>query len=191
MLIHFFSFLALAFLLSPASSNAQTTQENPTLGAPVQVRNEEIVDCEGESDRRTQLNSPQVVVDEMPSLFLTENEIFQLRQAAQNLFTRPPTSEEVEREQNQAEDGELSHPSSVREISLGGILYTSNNDWVIWLNSEKITPKNIPPAIMDVDVYKDHIKLKWLDFQTNQIFPVKLRPHQRFNFDTRIFLPGR
>jgi hypothetical protein len=97
----------------------------------------------------------------------------------------------VEREQELAEEGKISRPSSVREISLGGILYKSSNDWAIWINSEKITPKNIPPAIMDISVQQDLIKLKWLDFQTNQIFPVKLRPHQRFNFDTRIFLPGK
>jgi hypothetical protein len=146
---------------------------------------------EDQTQKRIKLNNAPVELENISSLFLTNNEILQLEQALLRIYTRPPTPEEVEREQELAEEGKISRPSSVREISLGGILYKSSNDWAIWINSEKITPKNIPPAIMDISVQQDLIKLKWLDFQTNQIFPVKLRPHQRFNFDTRIFLPGK
>jgi hypothetical protein len=32
--------------------------------------------------------------------------------------------------------------------------------------------------------------MKWFDEYTNQVFPIRLRPHQRFNIDARMFLPG-
>ena len=138
-------------------------------------------------DERIELNSPDVVLDQILSLFLTGNEENLIIAARAGVVTRPPTETEFSQEQKTTT---VSRPSSVREISLGGILYTSSNDWTIWINSQKITPKNIPPAIMDIDVSKDRVRLKWIDFQTNQIFPVKLKTHQRFNFDSRMFLPG-
>lgn len=143
-----------------------------------------------EFDRRIQLQDPQVNLGQIPSLFLSGSELNLLVDAKAGLYARPPTEEELMAEQETARQGRVSMPASIREISLGGILYKSSTNWTIWLNSQKITPKNLPPAIMDITVNKDHIKLKWLDFQTNQIFPVKLRANQRFNFDTRIFLPG-
>lgn len=139
---------------------------------------------------RIQLQDPQINVENISSLFLSGNEVNLLIDAQNGLFTRPPTEEELRSEQENAKSGQVSRPDSVREIALGGILYKSGSDWAIWLNSQKITPKNMPPAIIDIQVNKDYIRLKWLDFQTNQIFPVKLRANQRFNFDTRMFLPG-
>lgn len=141
-------------------------------------------------ERRIQLQDPQVNVSQIPSLFLSGNEINLLIDAKAGLYARPPTQEELNKEQENINAGIVSRPDSVREISLGGILFQSSSDWAIWLNSQKITPENLPPAIMDIKVKKDFIQLKWLDFQTNQIFPVKLRANQRFNFDTRMFLPG-
>jgi hypothetical protein len=141
-----------------------------------------------EVDDRIQLNDPQVELDQILSLFLTIGEQNLLIEARKGFMTRPPTESEFNQEQRNAE--KVDRPLSPREVSLGGLLYSSSNDWTIWINSQKITPKNIPPAILDIEVYKDHIKMKWLDFQTNQIFPIKLQTHQRFNLDTRIFLPG-
>ena len=100
------------------------------------------------------------------------------------LTTRAPTDFEL----RQAEDGNV--PRGPRELSLGGIIYASSSDWSIWMNGQKITPNRLPPEILDIKVRKKYIRLKWFDAYTNQIFPVKLKPHQRFNIDTRIFLPG-
>lgn len=183
-------FLFLSILLSIAlltsASGAQEQEVNGFI-----VLNGEEQQQEDDNARRIQLNNPQLDIEKITSLFLTSNEISQLIQASEGLYTRPPTVEEVEREQKDVEKEKVRRPNSVREISLGGILYSSANDWSIWINSEKITPKNIPSVVMDISVRKDHIKLKWLDVQTNQIFPVKLKPNQRFNFDTRMFLPGK
>ena len=77
-----------------------------------------------------------------------------------------------------------------REIILGGILYVSDDDWTIWLNGKRVTPKALPKEVIDLKVYDAHIEVKWFDDWTNQIFPIRLKTHQRFNIDTRIFLPG-
>jgi|GEM_PF-2737812 len=127
---------------------------------------------------------PDVSLNGMPSLFLTPSEQSLLQEARLGFTTRLPTDFEIQ----QAEQGNI--PMGPRELALGGIVYLSSGDWTIWLNSEKITPKNLPPEILDIKVRKNSIKLKWFDAFTNQIFPIKLRTHQRFNIDTRIFLPG-
>lgn len=81
-------------------------------------------------------------------------------------------------------------PPEERYVRLGGIVYRSAKDWTIWLNEERVTPDAVPPEVMDLRVYKGYIEVKWLDDYTNQILPIRLRPHQRFNIDTRLFLPG-
>lgn len=77
-----------------------------------------------------------------------------------------------------------------REISLAGIAYVNNDSWTIWMNGQRMKPDSLPREVMDIDVHKQYIDLKWFDAATNLIYPVRLRPHQRFNLDTRIFLPG-
>ncbi len=77
-----------------------------------------------------------------------------------------------------------------RDLMLSGILYHGEDDWIIWLNGLRITPNAIPEEVMELRVFKKYIEVKWLDPYTEQIFPIRLRPHQRFNLDTRIFLPG-
>ncbi len=77
-----------------------------------------------------------------------------------------------------------------RDISLGGILFTDDDSWVIWLNGKRVTPDAVPEEVLDLKVFKDYIEIKWLDDYTNQVFPVRIRTHQRFNMDARIFLPG-
>jgi len=88
----------------------------------------------------------------------------------------------------QSSDGEV--PSGPRDVSLSGIAYVSPNDWTIWLNNMRITPEAIPGNVLDLKVHESYIEIQWLDRYTNQVFPIRLRPHQRFNLDTRIFLPG-
>lgn len=81
-------------------------------------------------------------------------------------------------------------PPEKREIRLAGILYNGPESWTIWLNEKRVTPDALPQEVIDLRVYKEYIEFKWIDDYTNRIYPVRLRPHQRFNMDTRIFLPG-
>jgi hypothetical protein len=77
-----------------------------------------------------------------------------------------------------------------RYVHLQGIVYTSKEDWVVWLNGIRISPDALPEEALGMEVFKDYIEIKWYDDYTNQIIPLRLRPMQRFNIDSRIFLPG-
>lgn len=105
-----------------------------------------------------------------------------------NAVVRPPSQAELDA----LERGEIyeSEQEYIREISLNGIAYNSEDDWTIWLNEQRITPKAVPKEIVALKVFKDYIELKWSDEKTNNVFPIRLRPHQRFNLDARIFLTG-
>lgn len=92
--------------------------------------------------------------------------------------------------QYQRAEEKIKPPPEEREIRLSGIAYQSSKKWTIWLNNQRVTPDSLPEEVMDLKVYKDYIEMKWHDDYTNRIMPIRLRAHQRFNIDTRIFLPG-
>jgi len=140
-------------------------------------------DLQGFRERIT-LANPEVDLQQMPSLFFTPSQQSLISEARAGFTARPPTESEIRRAQN----GDV--PKGLREVTLAGIVYLSAGDWTIWLNGQKVTPNRLPPEILDISVRKNSIKLKWFDAYTNQIFPIKLKTHQRFNIDTRIFLPG-
>jgi hypothetical protein len=80
--------------------------------------------------------------------------------------------------------------TGIRELSLSGIVYKSPTDWTVWMNGQRLKPDALPREIMDIKVHKKYIDLKWYDASSNLIYPIRLRPHQRFNLDSRMFLPG-
>jgi hypothetical protein len=121
------------------------------------------------------------------SLFFTYWQHEAIRDAKNSRgLARPPTEAELKA----AEDAGPKTKPEDRDIRLGGIVYTGPKDWTIWLNEQRVTPDAIPPQVLDLRVYKHHIEIKWLDEYTNSVFPLRLRAHERFNLDTRIFLPG-
>lgn len=81
-------------------------------------------------------------------------------------------------------------PPEEREIKLSGILFVSSSDWIVWLNGKRVTPKAIPKEVLDMKVYERYVEIRWFDEYTNQVFPIRLRPHERFNIDSRVFIPG-
>ncbi len=135
-------------------------------------------DIEKEIGAQLSFLKPTVDVNLMPSLFYSVWEHDLIVDARRGLKTRAPGSD----------DGvDVVGP---RELALGGIVYNSSKDWTIWLNGLRITPTALPQEIMDLKVFKTYIELEWFDASTNSIYPVRLRPLQRFNIDTRMFLPG-
>lgn len=122
--------------------------------------------------------NPTVNVNLMPSLFFTVWEHDLVLDARRGLTTRMPGTD----------DGVTQ--TGPRDIALGGIVYHGAKNWTIWLNELRVSPTAIPTEVIDLKVYKDYVELEWFDASTNQIFPIRLRPHQRFNLDTRMFLPG-
>lgn len=78
----------------------------------------------------------------------------------------------------------------IRELRLGGILYTGNTNWIIWLNGMRVTPAALPEQVIDLKVKNEYIEIVWYDEYSELIFPIRLRPHERFNLDSRMYLPG-
>ena len=171
MLLSFYTFMFANFSVTPAHAQSEAEQMNAMF-------------------KIIELKDPDIELNQISSLFLTSIEENLVISARKGFVTRAPTEGEFAREQRDAELEKNVVKSSPREVSLGGVLYIAPNEWTVWINSEKMTPKNLPSEILDIRVDKDSVKLKWFDIQTNQVFPIKLRTHQRFNLDTRIFLPG-
>lgn len=177
--------ILLVFLFFPNFlAHAQTQDGNITQNyVPVAF-----TDSQGLEDVAARIKQvkPSIDLNQIPSLFFTPSEQSLIAEARAGFTARPPTDLEL----RQAEQGEASVPMGPRELALGGIVYTSAGDWTIWLNGEEVTPKRLPPEILDIKVRKDYVRIRWFDAYTNQIFPIKIRSNQRFNIDTRIFLPG-
>lgn len=129
-----------------------------------------------------------IAIDRMPSLFFTHYQ-YQAILSSKNKrgVVRPPTEAELAA-LNSGESLELDPER--RYITLGGIVYRDEHDWTIWLNGKRVTPDAVPREVLDLVVYKNYIEVKWIDETTNQIFPLRMKAHQRFNMDMRIFLPG-
>lgn len=78
-----------------------------------------------------------------------------------------------------------------RVISLGGVFYRSPQDWVVWINGEKVTPKNKLPQIVDIHVESSSkVNLKWYDEGVKSTLAITMRPHQTYDIGAGILLPG-
>lgn len=133
-----------------------------------------------------------VTPEKIPSLFFTFWQHEAIVDAKNSRgFSRPPTEAEL-RSFGLGEE-ELKPPPrpEEREITIGGILYKSQKEWTVWMNGKRVTPDALPKEVLDFRVFKDYVEFKWLDEYTNQIFPLRMRAHQRFNMDMRIFLTGQ
>lgn len=124
----------------------------------------------------------------VPSLVFTPSQYALLREARIGFNTRTPTSQELR--MGDPNDPNYRPPAAIRDVALGGIAFESPDDWTIWLNGKRVTPDALPSEALDLRVYRDFIELKWFDSRSNQVFPIRLRPSQKFNLDTRVFLPG-
>lgn len=104
---------------------------------------------------------------------------------------RPPEPRQIVREP--APEPEKFVPPtepSIRELYLSGIAYNGPEKWTIWLNGSRVTPSNIPEEIFRINVENEFVEIIWHDKQTHNVYPIRLRPNQRFNLDARMFLPG-
>lgn len=122
--------------------------------------------------------------DNFPTLFFTAWQHALLQEAKIGFNTRLP-----EGQLGSGADQAKKDPG-IREVSLGGIAFANTSKWTVWLNGVRVTPNAIPQQVLDIKVSQAYIDLKWFDNYTNRIFPIRLRPQERFNLDSRIFLPG-
>lgn len=77
-----------------------------------------------------------------------------------------------------------------RTIRVAGVIYRDANDWTVWINGQKATPKNLPPEVVEIHVEQDKVRLKWFDIGLNGILSITMRPHQVYDIVTGIMLPG-
>jgi len=129
--------------------------------------------------------------ESFPSVLFTYWEQVAIEDARRSRgLNRAPTDDELTRDLKKGQDDlDITDPG-IRDISLSGIAYNGYKNWTIWLNGQRVTPTAIPKEALDLKVFKEYIEIKWFDEYTNRIIPIRLRPHQRFNIDSRIFLPG-
>ncbi|MGH1456872.1 MAG: hypothetical protein ACRBDI_08835 [Alphaproteobacteria bacterium] len=143
---------------------------------------------EGQGDPPKEQPKRLIDTDKIPSLFFTYWQHQSIRDSKSvRGVVRPPTEAELAAIER---GDDLKPDASERYLALSGIVFSGDDDWTIWFNGQRITPNAVPPEVLDLKVYKDYIELKWFDDYTNQVFPIRLRSHQRFNMDQRIFLPG-
>lgn len=136
------------------------------------------------AEAKSHVHDASVTPEAIKSLFFTSWQHALLQEAKVGFNTRLPNPGEVAAGESGARD------PGIREIALGGIAYANVKKWAVWLNGVRITPDAIPEQVLDIKVSDAYIDLKWFDGYTNKIYPIRLRPHERFNLDTRIFLPG-
>ncbi len=137
------------------------------------------------AEAKSRLRDATVLPDALQTLFYTAWQHALLQEAKKGFNARLPDPGELSAGENAAP-----RERGIRELWLGGIAYGAGSKWTVWLNGVRITPDAIPPQVMDIKVSRTYIDLKWFDGYTNKIYPVRMRPHERFNLDSRIFLPG-
>lgn len=173
----------------PASPNTPTDGVKAAEGEQVQESPELKILKSIEIEIKKKKGNEVYEKSSVPSLVFTPSQYALLREARIGFNTRIPTLQELAKA-GDPNDPNYRPPAAIRDVRLGGIAFNTPDDWTIWLNSSRVTPDALPPEAIDLRVYKEFIELKWFDALTNQIFPIRLRMNQRFNLDSRIFLPG-
>lgn len=75
-----------------------------------------------------------------------------------------------------------------RKIWLQGIYYKSENNWIIWMNGYKLTPRYLLPEIRAIKVERDRVYLEWYDIGKNGIIRLTMQPHQVYDIVTGIMV---
>ena len=149
-----------------------------------------------EEELKAKYKSEIYVPPAIPSLVFTTEQQSQLREARTGFNSNVSTPEkeveeaEIARLAEEQKNAEPVTRLSSRKVSLGGIVFSTPDNWTIWLNKKRVTPGKLPAEVVDLRVYKDFIELKWFDVTTQQVYPIRLRPNQIFYLDGRIFVPG-
>ncbi len=168
-----------------ATAQPGVTPPQPTSAEQVEFRRKRdeqlLIALDNTFQHQSMIADPGVKPDEVGSIVLTmwEHLLVEEWRQTENIAARPTDPGEVK-----------SGPTGLRELSLGGIIFRNADDWTVWLNGQRIKPDALPKEVMDINVAKKHVELKWYDATTNLIYPIRLRPHQRFNLDSKMFLPG-
>lgn len=124
---------------------------------------------------------------QIPSLFFTPPQYALLREARIGFNSRIPTLQDLRDPTNPTEKG-VKTVDIVRRLSLSGILYVNDEDWNIYFNNRRITPKNIPEDIVEIKVTGNYVDMVWYDQLSNMPVTLRLRPGQIFDLDQKTFV---
>lgn len=123
----------------------------------------------------------------VPSLLFSRLEYERIRKALEQRGSAAIVPDDVADDDTGDEGGVVLEG---RDIRLSGIFFKNAEDWIIWLNDQRLTPQRLPKQIKEIKVYKKYIEIKWADNTSAQTYAIRLRPNQRFNLDTQSFSPG-
>lgn len=73
-------------------------------------------------------------------------------------------------------------------LYLGGIIYKSPRQWIVWMNDRKFSPLNSDAAFDILDVNPSSVKLIWTI--KNKSYEIQLSPNQTFDADSEQILQG-
>lgn len=123
------------------------------------------------------------------SIFFSAEELEILMQASQGQ-AQGLVDDGAESSETETAEPEQPIDRGRRILTLAGVVYQSSKDWTIWLNGERVTPRNIPENVRGLTVQPDQIRLRWFDKAENRIVNITLRPHQHYNLDLDLISPG-
>ncbi|MEZ0260008.1 MAG: DotI/IcmL/TraM family protein [Alphaproteobacteria bacterium] len=77
-------------------------------------------------------------------------------------------------------------------INLNAVNYKSQDDWEVWINDQKVTPKNLTlKEIVEVKVHDaDNVSILWFDTCLNGTIKVKLKPGQTYWISQGVLIPN-
>jgi len=76
-------------------------------------------------------------------------------------------------------------------IRISGVVYRAPDDWIVWINGQKVTPGHLLPEMIDINVRDSSaVALKWFDINRGRVIAITLRPQQVYDLTTGILLPG-
>ncbi len=140
-----------------------------------------------ESEIREKYKAQIYERSQIPSLFFNPPQYALLREARIGFNTRIPTLQDLRDPANRENKGEKAL-EIIRRLTLLGILYTNDRDWIVYFNNQRLTSQNLPEDIADIKVTGEYIDLVWYDQLTNQPVTIRLRPGQTFDLDKKSFL---
>ena len=113
------------------------------------------------------------------SFFFTAQDILTIKQALEKQVVQQAQS-----------NGPQQAIPPIRRINLAGVIYKNPDDWIIWLNCQKVTPRSPLKEIVDIKVEKESVLLHWFDIGANKVLVIpRLHPHQTYDIVTGVLLP--
>lgn len=116
------------------------------------------------------------------SFFFTSEDIISIKKAMEQQKIAPTSAG------GQSAAGQVIPP--IRRIALSGVVYTAANDWLIWINGQKVTPTVSMKEIVDIKVEREKVHLKWFDIGANYVIDITMRPNETYDITTGVLLPG-